>query len=129
MSYSPAAQFLLFLVQWTDCSLAGALGLLRILIYKVLSSVRAYCFVSSQLTLSSAGSLFSPGPEPLLLVGCACRSMWMEPPPCPPTRGRPASGSSTVKSHTPTVFFFKARLFLRREHNPASASLDAYGLY
>ncbi|KAM0889636.1 hypothetical protein ACQ4PT_027583 [Festuca glaucescens] len=35
MSYSPAAQFLLFLVQWTDCSLAGALGLLRILIYKV----------------------------------------------------------------------------------------------
>nr|CAE05732.2 OSJNBb0017I01.12 [Oryza sativa Japonica Group] len=35
MSYSPAAQFFLFLVQWTDCSLAGALGLLRILIYKV----------------------------------------------------------------------------------------------
>ncbi|XP_051219945.1 E3 ubiquitin-protein ligase AIRP2 [Lolium perenne] len=35
MSYSPAAQFLLFLVQWTDCSLAGALGLLRVLIYKV----------------------------------------------------------------------------------------------
>jgi hypothetical protein len=38
MSYSPAASFLLFLVQWTDCSLAGALGLLRILIYKVLSA-------------------------------------------------------------------------------------------
>jgi hypothetical protein len=35
MSYSPAAHFFLFLVQWTDCSLAGALGLLRILIYKV----------------------------------------------------------------------------------------------
>lgn len=35
MSYSPAAHFLLFLVQWTDCHLAGALGLLRILIYKV----------------------------------------------------------------------------------------------
>ncbi|KAJ0968955.1 hypothetical protein J5N97_021832 [Dioscorea zingiberensis] len=35
MSYSPAAHLLLFLVQWTDCSLAGALGLLRILIYKV----------------------------------------------------------------------------------------------
>ncbi|XP_028764341.1 E3 ubiquitin-protein ligase AIRP2-like [Neltuma alba] len=34
LSYSPAAQFLLFLVQWTDCHLAGALGLLRILIYK-----------------------------------------------------------------------------------------------
>ncbi|KAK2641184.1 hypothetical protein Ddye_022947 [Dipteronia dyeriana] len=33
LSYSPAAQFFLFLVQWTDCHLAGALGLLRILIY------------------------------------------------------------------------------------------------
>ncbi|ERM95206.1 hypothetical protein AMTR_s00009p00266260 [Amborella trichopoda] len=35
MSYSPAAHLFLFLVQWTDVSLAGALGLLRILIYKV----------------------------------------------------------------------------------------------
>uniref|UniRef100_A0A7N0TK38 RING-type domain-containing protein n=1 Tax=Kalanchoe fedtschenkoi TaxID=63787 RepID=A0A7N0TK38_KALFE len=35
VSYSPAAHFFLFLVQWTDCHLAGALGLLRILIYKV----------------------------------------------------------------------------------------------
>ncbi|KAF5471545.1 hypothetical protein F2P56_008326 [Juglans regia] len=34
LSYCPAAHFLLFLVQWTDCHLAGALGLLRILIYK-----------------------------------------------------------------------------------------------
>ncbi|GAV75479.1 zf-C3HC4_2 domain-containing protein [Cephalotus follicularis] len=34
LSYSPAASFLLFLVQWTDCHLAGTLGLLRILIYK-----------------------------------------------------------------------------------------------
>ncbi|KAH9661848.1 RING-type domain-containing protein [Citrus sinensis] len=33
LSYSPAAQFFLFLVQWTDCHLAGALGLLRVLIY------------------------------------------------------------------------------------------------
>ncbi|GKV26198.1 hypothetical protein SLEP1_g35541 [Rubroshorea leprosula] len=33
LSYSPAAQFFLFLVQWTDCQLAGALGLLRVLIY------------------------------------------------------------------------------------------------
>lgn len=33
LSYSPAAPFFLFLVQWTDCYLAGALGLLRILIY------------------------------------------------------------------------------------------------
>ncbi|XP_074591485.1 E3 ubiquitin-protein ligase AIRP2-like isoform X1 [Curcuma longa] len=35
MSYSPTAHLFLFLVQWTDCSFAGALGLLRILIYKV----------------------------------------------------------------------------------------------
>ncbi|KAL4626768.1 hypothetical protein ACB092_05G121100 [Castanea dentata] len=35
MSYSPAAHIFLFLVQWTDCNLAAALGLLRILIYKV----------------------------------------------------------------------------------------------
>ncbi|XP_050237872.1 E3 ubiquitin-protein ligase AIRP2 [Mercurialis annua] len=33
LSYTSAAQFLLFLLQWTDCNLAGALGLLRILIY------------------------------------------------------------------------------------------------
>ncbi|CBI29310.3 unnamed protein product, partial [Vitis vinifera] len=35
MSYSLVAHLFLFLVQWTDCHLAGALGLLRILIYKV----------------------------------------------------------------------------------------------
>ncbi|KAK1364947.1 hypothetical protein POM88_040508 [Heracleum sosnowskyi] len=35
MSYSTAAHLFLFLVQWTDCHLAGAFGLLRILIYKV----------------------------------------------------------------------------------------------
>ncbi|KAG0498654.1 hypothetical protein HPP92_003345 [Vanilla planifolia] len=35
LSYSPAAHLFLFLVQWSDCSLAGALGFLRILIYKV----------------------------------------------------------------------------------------------
>ncbi|KAL5991465.1 E3 ubiquitin-protein ligase airp2 [Asimina triloba] len=34
LSYSPAAHLFLFLVQWTDCNLAGFLGLLRILIYK-----------------------------------------------------------------------------------------------
>lgn len=35
LSYSPAAQFLLFMFKWTDCHLAGALGLLRVLVYKV----------------------------------------------------------------------------------------------
>ncbi|KAJ7959799.1 RING finger protein [Quillaja saponaria] len=33
LSYSPGANLFLFLVRWTDCHLAGALGLLRILIY------------------------------------------------------------------------------------------------
>lgn len=32
MAYSAVAHFL---VQWTDCRLAGALGLLKIMIYKV----------------------------------------------------------------------------------------------
>ncbi|KAL0918243.1 hypothetical protein M5K25_010241 [Dendrobium thyrsiflorum] len=35
ISYSPAATFFLFLAQWMDCSLAEALGLMRISIYKV----------------------------------------------------------------------------------------------
>lgn len=34
LSYSPCAHIFLFLVQWTDCHLAGALGMLRILLYK-----------------------------------------------------------------------------------------------
>eukprot|EP00271_Cylindrocystis_brebissonii_P017224 TRINITY_DN4393_c0_g1_i1.p1 TRINITY_DN4393_c0_g1~~TRINITY_DN4393_c0_g1_i1.p1 ORF type:complete len:250 (+),score=41.41 TRINITY_DN4393_c0_g1_i1:166-915(+) len=35
LAYSPVAPFLLCFFRWTDCSLAGALGLLHILIYKV----------------------------------------------------------------------------------------------
>jgi hypothetical protein len=58
MSYSPAASFLLFLVQWTDCSLAGALGLLRILIYKVPVCVRP-CGSISELMVSSADCAFA----------------------------------------------------------------------
>lgn len=34
MAYSAVAHFL---VQWTDCKLAGALGLLKIMLYKVCS--------------------------------------------------------------------------------------------
>ncbi|KAL6967665.1 E3 ubiquitin-protein ligase airp2 [Sarracenia purpurea var. burkii] len=33
LSYSPAAHLFLFLVQWADCQLAGAFGMLRVLIY------------------------------------------------------------------------------------------------
>ena len=35
LSYAPAAHIFLFLVQWFDCQLAGALGLLRILVSMV----------------------------------------------------------------------------------------------
>ncbi|GBG59715.1 hypothetical protein CBR_g54820 [Chara braunii] len=42
LSYSPAAQPFLFLFRWADCcSLAGSLGLLRILIYKVYADGRS----------------------------------------------------------------------------------------
>lgn len=50
LSYSSAAHIFLFLVQWTDCSLAGALGLLRILIYKVCGMLCPCVFVGSVLT-------------------------------------------------------------------------------
>lgn len=41
LSYSPAARIFLFLVRWTDCRLAGALGFLRILIHKAYTDGRA----------------------------------------------------------------------------------------
>ena len=36
LNYGPAAHFLMFFISWTDCRLAGTLGLLHILIYKVI---------------------------------------------------------------------------------------------
>lgn len=42
ISYSPAAKFFLCLAKWRNCNLAGALGLLRILIYEVLVDVRGF---------------------------------------------------------------------------------------
>ncbi|XP_043726280.1 E3 ubiquitin-protein ligase AIRP2 [Telopea speciosissima] len=45
LSYSPAAHFFLFLVQWTDCHLAGALGLLRILIYKAYTDGKTTMYI------------------------------------------------------------------------------------
>ncbi|KAJ4977857.1 hypothetical protein NE237_008637 [Protea cynaroides] len=45
LSYSPAAHFFLFLVQWTDCHLAGALGLLRILIYKAYADGKTTMYI------------------------------------------------------------------------------------
>lgn len=55
LSYSPAAQFFLFFVQWADCHLAGALGLLRILIYKVISlPLYKNCLTTSIIEYDSA---------------------------------------------------------------------------
>ncbi|XP_074289915.1 E3 ubiquitin-protein ligase AIRP2-like isoform X1 [Silene latifolia] len=45
LSFSPAAHFCLFLVQWADCNLAAALGLLRILIYTTYSDGKTTMFV------------------------------------------------------------------------------------
>ncbi|KAH9603840.1 hypothetical protein KSS87_005960 [Heliosperma pusillum] len=45
LSFSPAAHFCLFLVQWADCNLAGALGLLKILIYTTYSDGKTTMFV------------------------------------------------------------------------------------
>ncbi|KAL3681216.1 hypothetical protein R1sor_024172 [Riccia sorocarpa] len=53
LSYSPAAHFFLFLVRWTDCSLAGALGLLRILIYKRAPYDDAQVYMDGTTTMST----------------------------------------------------------------------------
>lgn len=83
MSYSPAAHLFLFLVQWTDCHLAGALGLLRILIYKVESS-SGYRFFSLCLHCL------------LLTLPLWFRFMLMAPQLCVPMREKQAYENSMV---------------------------------
>ncbi|CAN6330689.1 unnamed protein product [Urochloa humidicola] len=73
MSYSPAAHFFLFLVQWTDCSLAGALGLLRILIYKGLCRWEYHHVHTTHMRGKQASGMGVP--------------------PCPHIRGKQGSGS------------------------------------
>lgn len=46
LAYSHCAHIFLFLVQWTDCHFAGALGLLRIHIYKVNFPIFLVAFLS-----------------------------------------------------------------------------------
>lgn len=78
LSYSPIAHLFLFLVQWTDCHLAGALGLLRILIYVVCFSLlsllisfsfnfQIYLFIFS-LSLSLSSLLLGSFSIVLLLI-------------------------------------------------------------
>nr|GME08877.1 E3 ubiquitin-protein ligase AIRP2 isoform X1 [Ipomoea batatas] len=45
LSYSPCAHVFLFLVRWTNCHLAGALGLLRIQIYKAYEDGKTSMYV------------------------------------------------------------------------------------
>jgi len=101
LSYSPAAHIFLFLVQWTDCSLAGALGLLRILIYKVCGMLCCR-FVGSVLTLSM----------------CPPEFMWMARQRCRLMRGKPVSKNSMVRvcdvlTSLPNHVIFCAALLIR----------------
>ncbi|KAL8146559.1 hypothetical protein AgCh_004333 [Apium graveolens] len=48
LSYSSCAHIFLFLVQWSDCNLAGALGLLRILIYKAYEGGKTSMYVQER---------------------------------------------------------------------------------
>jgi hypothetical protein len=92
MSYSPAAHFFLFLVQWTDCSLAGALGLLRILIYKV-------CFFFFPLFLR-CGMVWYSGVQGLMPCHhwCACTQARILIPGCFPVQVY-VDGSTTMSTH------------------------------
>jgi hypothetical protein len=91
MSYCPAAHFFLFLVQWTDCSLAGALGLLRILIYKVdWHSFPKTRFLSAIFLMVELGLCFN------INIILLCRFMLMEQQPCLLMKGKQASESSMV---------------------------------
>ena len=96
MSYSPAAHLFLFLVQWTDCHLAGALGLLRILIYKVeLCSFGWDC------------TFFPPSINRIienLVVPPYLRFMWMAQPPWLLMKEKQVSGSSMVNFCLPIIF-------------------------
>lgn len=88
LSYNPAAQFLLFLVQWTDCHLAGALGLLRVLIYMVHSSLSYF-----------HSSLESFLGDYLIKIPFNCiRPMRMGRPQCRFTREKPVLKISMVMS-------------------------------
>nr|GEV02931.1 zinc finger, RING/FYVE/PHD-type [Tanacetum cinerariifolium] len=50
LSYGPCAQFFLFFVQWSDWHLAGALGLLRILIYKAYEDGKTSMYIHERRT-------------------------------------------------------------------------------
>jgi hypothetical protein len=89
MSYCPAAHLFLFLVQWTDCNLAGALGLLRILIYKVVDTL------VSQPCLFLLFFLLNWRMINIIVI-LKRRFMLMGQPPCPLMKGKQALGNFMV---------------------------------
>lgn len=88
MSYSPAAHLFLFLVQWTDCNLAGALGLLRILIYKVRSKV--FWLLDVHIELRNLVGVTTDK------FSSCCRYMWMGQLQCLPMKEKQALRNSMV---------------------------------
>lgn len=48
LSYSPAAQFCFFLIQWFDCKVAGALGLLQVLVYMAYVDGKTSMFIKER---------------------------------------------------------------------------------
>lgn len=93
LTYSPVAHFFLCLVQWTNCHLAGALGLLRILIYKVFPFLctRIFCLIYLLFSLRVISSCFFG------LMGDWCRLIRMGKPLCPFTKGKQALDNFMVR--------------------------------
>ncbi|CAH9121040.1 unnamed protein product, partial [Cuscuta epithymum] len=48
LSYSPAAQFCLFFIQWFDCKVAGALGLLQVLVYMAYADGKTSMYIKER---------------------------------------------------------------------------------
>lgn len=100
MAYSAVAHFL---IQWADCRLAGKLGLLKVMLYKVSSTVLP----------SSFGLVACSGRSVQFLASFWCnRCTPLTPRRCRTGSGRPASGSSTVIRAT-HEFIFRDVFFLQ----------------
>nr|GLL30936.1 uncharacterized protein LOC109173802 [Ipomoea trifida] len=48
LAYSPASQFCLFLLQWFDCKVAGALGLLEVLVYMAYADGKTSMYIKER---------------------------------------------------------------------------------
>nr|GMD04200.1 E3 ubiquitin-protein ligase AIRP2 [Ipomoea batatas] len=48
LAYSPSSQFCLFLLQWFDCKVAGALGLLEVLVYMAYADGKTSMYIKER---------------------------------------------------------------------------------